>query len=293
MSQYTLQLLLISCVLIAPNRATPLCRLPTIVLSVGDCRILAANGDDVSSWGIRVGIGGSNDQCLVPSTVVNDTFVTTSELCGPGELNAHGVQMTTAQCRSRRGGLLSTSLPDAPTEGMNIRNPGWGKLGNSIDSAALATMDLLGRSVTMPVGLITSGQQSTASHLGLASGSVLLQMLKDADLIAARSFGLNVGSQSAVRPRRGSLVLGGYDQASIASSFTHFDISNPDEMQDRNCPLQVSVTRMTLELSSTDSTRGNGTGLSRPIIERADPTRFCIEPYVMAISVILASRLHR
>ncbi|GAB1314687.1 hypothetical protein MFIFM68171_04897 [Madurella fahalii] len=277
----TQQLFLSFCLLVSQSWAAPLCHPPTIELSLGDCRILGADeGEDVDSWGIRVSIDGASDLCLVPSTVVNHTFLTTDDLCGPDQLNAHGVQMSAAQCRSRRGGYISQPLSIVSTDGLGGANPGWGSLGNSIDSAAEATLHLLNQAVTMTVGLITSGQQSTASHLGLASGSVLLETLKNMGLIGARSFGLNVGSQSVLFPKRGSLVLGGYDQVSPAGSFAQFAISNPDQIHERHCPLQVSVTGMTLSMERTNNTAGNSTSLqSVPIIQRADPMRFCIEPY--------------
>jgi hypothetical protein len=258
------------------------CPSPIIVWALGNCTIIAADEvNDIHSWGIRLGVEGHGDLCLSPSTVVNHTFLTTDDICGPDQLDVQGVPMTLRQCRSRRGGSVPPNLLSVVSvDGLDPNNPGWTKLGNSIESAAQATLRWLGQSVTMTVGLITRGQQSTTSHLGLASGAVLLETLKSLGLIGRRSWGLNVGSQSVLHPRSGSLFLGGYDVASVASSgFSEFTVSNPDAMNDRNCPLQVTVSEMSLNARSPDRQGGNRTTyMSSTIIERAGGMKFCIEP---------------
>ncbi|KAK4119131.1 hypothetical protein N657DRAFT_650550 [Parathielavia appendiculata] len=249
---------------------------PTIHFSLGNCTIPSPNREDVYSWGIRMSIDGVDDLCVVPSTVVTHSFLTTEALCSGEELkDAEGVTMTPARCRSRRGGFISQlqSLPSAPTDGLDSTNPNWRALGNEISAAALATLKVFDERVAMVVGLITTGQQSTASHLGLASGSAFLRTLKDRGLIAARSFGLNAGSQSVEFPRRGSLVLGGYDRASFGSSAAvEYNIST-DKLNNRLCPLRVQVEGLSL-------TAGNDTDRrTETLIGLGNAFDFCIEPY--------------
>lgn len=264
--------------LLTRGHAATSCQAPVMQLPLGACNILIPGQSDVHSWGAPIGIEGASDLCLVPSTVLAHTFLTTESVCGDGnKVDVNNVEMTDAQCRSRRGGyiLSSENLPSASTDGLAAANPAWLDLKNSIDSASQGTLEIQDQEVTMTVGRIEKGQQSTASHLGLALDSVLLKTLKDKGLIGAQSFGLNAGSQSILAPRRGSLVLGGYDPASIGSHFWEFPIKNT-KLQDRHCPLQVKVN--TISLVGTVS---NGTA-SQPVNEtisgNAEPVDYCIEP---------------
>ncbi|KAL2136888.1 hypothetical protein VTI74DRAFT_614 [Chaetomium olivicolor] len=273
-------LLFLPGLLVALAWASPACLpSPVLQLSLGSCSVLSPGQPDVHSWGVLLGIDRADSLCAAPSTVLSNSFLTTDDLCTGSQLvDIQGLRLTDAQCRSRRGGYITQArpLPEAPTDGLAAANPNWIALGNNITSAAVATLRFLDQSVTMTVGLIRSGQQSTASHLGLDAGSVLLRSLKDKSLIAARSFGLNVGSQSAEFPRRGSLVLGGYDQASFASSsVAEYPISTA-KLNNRHCPLQVQVEKLTLSArrspNSTDTE-------DREIWGQANPVTFCIEPY--------------
>jgi len=124
----------------------------------------------------------------------------------------------------------------------------------------------------MVEGLITQGQQHTMSHLGLGEESTFLQALKDAGMIGAKSWGLNSGSQSHVSPRRGSLVLGGYDKSSIEGPTYDYPIAKPNLVNNRPCPLQVYVTRMNIHVQN-----GNKTD-QKEIVTAANKVKVCIEP---------------
>jgi hypothetical protein len=253
--------------------AVPSCQLPTIQLGLGNCTILDSNQTDVYSWGILIGVEGSNELCVVPSTVVNSTILQSSEICNSDQLNDNGVNMTLAQCRSRRGGFITRdAVPSAATDGLAQLNPGWVSLGNVIQYAANATLQLLTETVTMVEGLITQGQLSTASHLGLGEKSTLLQALKDAGLIGARSWGLNSGSQSVLFPRDGSLVLGGYDEASLVGPSFEYDIAVPNLLNNRPCPLQILVTELTLNINSPNRSE------SETIVDDSNKLTVCVEP---------------
>ncbi|KAK3317557.1 hypothetical protein B0T19DRAFT_293622 [Cercophora scortea] len=243
----------------------------TIELKLGNCTILGPEQADVNSWGIRIGVLNSSGLCVVPSTVVNTTFLTSSEICGDGQMvDVNGITMTAAQCRSRRGGYITrSSVPTAPTDSLDQQNQGWIGIKNVIQFAANATLQLLTETVTMVEGLITDGQQSTTSHLGLASSSILLQTLKGTGQIGALSWGLNSGSQSVEFPRDGSLVLGGYDSASLAGSFYEYDVVL-DKLNNRICPLQILITGLTLNINGE---------VVETIVDNSDKLAACIEPY--------------
>ncbi|KFX96148.1 hypothetical protein O988_05436 [Pseudogymnoascus sp. VKM F-3808] len=247
---------------------------PTIQLVLGNCTILAPDQTDINSWGIHIRVEDSTELCVVPSTVVNSTLLQSSEICDSDQLNDSGLIMTAAQCRSRRGGFITRSaVPNATTDGLELLNPGWTSLPNVIQYAADATLRLLTDTVTMVEVLITQGQQSSASHLGLAEESTLLKSLHDAGMIGAKSWGLNSGSQSVLYPREGSLVLGGYDESSLSGPFFEYDIAEPNLLNHRPCPLQILVSKLTLNIDDADQ---NG---SYDLIDAASKLTFCIEPY--------------
>ncbi|KAK4176682.1 hypothetical protein QBC36DRAFT_238415 [Triangularia setosa] len=249
----------------------------TVQFSVGNCTIRSPNQSEVQSWGTEIAINNGKTICMVPSTVLNDTFLTTTSLCQSSEqLKIHQVNMTPAQCASRRGGPISADkFRSVPISGL-VQNPGWALLNNSIEEAVEVSMQLSRQAITAVVGLITKGQNSAASHLGLATDSSILKILKDQGLIVARSFGLNVGSQSVQSPRRGSLVLGGYDQGSVANPFLHeFPIPQDDRLQDRHCPLQVKLTGLTLDIKMSNASETE----SRDIFSKSTGITVCVEPY--------------
>jgi len=248
---------------------------PTIELTFGRCSFIY-NDAEINSYGILVGVGNSSNPeniCVMPSTVVNSTMLQSSEICDSDQLD----NMTRAQCLSRRGGVVTRdALPSAPTDSLPGLNPGWVSL-MSIDTtvpwqyAVQAAVQLRDQTVTMIEGLITQGQQHTASHLGLAESSPLLQSLKDAGLIGARSWGLNAGSQSYSAPRVGSLVLGGYDEESIEGNFFSYDIPVPNPpLNNRPCPLKVKIVNMTLTVQN----------VSNSMVGPANSLTACVEPYV-------------
>ncbi|KAK3349008.1 hypothetical protein B0T25DRAFT_546981 [Lasiosphaeria hispida] len=248
---------------------------PTIQLSLGECFVLSPDQTtDVQSWGIRIGIENASEICIVPSTVVNSTFLTSSEICGDDQLDMQDVRMTKDQCRSRRGGFITkSSVPSFSTDGLDVLNPGWVGFSNKIAAAANATLKLLIQQIAVVEGLITEGQMSTTSHLGLASSSSFLERLKLLGRIGAKSWGLNSGSQSHLSPRGGSLVLGGFDQSSLAGPFFDYDITTAKPVENRFCPLQILVTGLRMNVQTANNT------LSRVLVDRSNKLEACIEPY--------------
>lgn len=262
---------------VAVAAASSGCTLPTIHLPLGNCTFSAPNQTDVDSYGILTGVGPATEVCLVPSVLVNATLLTSSELCAPEWLQPN---TTAAVCRSRRGGWINRAdLAAASTDGLADANPGWVDIMKTDTDVAFpyavnAVLQIRDASVTFVEGAISAGQQHTTGHLGLAEKSAFLQALKDADLIAARSWGLNSGSQSDRSPRGGSLVLGGYDEGSIEGRFYNYTIAR-SKLKGRPCPLQVALTGLTLRVSN-----GNGTVATRDWPTRANELNVCLEPHV-------------
>jgi len=248
----------------------------SLELSLETCDILSGNSSisDIHSWGIRISISGSDEICVAPSTVVNSTFLTSQSICDQNQLiDINELKMSPEQCRSRRGGWITTSkLPPANIAGLGDLNDGWGPLGNKIENAVTASLQFDDTSVTMIEGTIDEGQMSTQSHLGLASDSTLLKTLKDSGAIGSRSWGLNSGSQSAKSPRPGRLILGGYDSASRVGPFYDYPVLNTLQGK-RNCPLQVPITSLIVTIQ-----KGNDSGKSLPLVEESHPLVVCIEP---------------
>ncbi|KAK0729628.1 hypothetical protein B0H67DRAFT_3482 [Lasiosphaeris hirsuta] len=256
--------------------SAPFCQAPaTIQLSLGQCLVLSPDQTtDVQSWGVRIGVENASEICIVPSTVVNTTFLTSSEICGDDQLDMQGVTMTKEQCRSRRGGFITkAAVPSFSTDGLDVLNPGWVGFDNKITAAANATLQLLTQEIALVEGLITEGQMSTTSHLGLAASSSLLDRLQLLGRIGAKSWGLNSGSQSYSSPRDGSLVLGGYDSSSLAGPFFDYDITTTKPVENRFCPLQILVTGLTMNVQTANST------ISRTLVDRSNKLDACIEPY--------------
>ena len=140
----------------------------------------------------------------------------------------------------------------------------------------------------MIVPLITDAQNSAASHLSLDLGSVVLKILKDKALVAARSFGLDVGSQSTSFPRSGSLILGGYDKSRFSASSKSYLVAMKP-LSDRSCPFRVRVSNITLSVPYKDRNTNQTTQTPHRIVYRSDMTSFCIEPCVK-LSIALARR---
>ena len=274
-------LILLGLILVPSSASALCCPPPVIQLFVGNCTISTSDGD-VHSWGVKVRVGGTDDLCLVPSTFVSDTFLASEDVCSANRLqDANKLNLTSAQCRSRRGGFIPNGHPlqAASTDGIAEANPNWNASGNEIKTAAKATLEFLDEQVTMIVPLITDAQNSAASHLGLDLGSVVLKILKDKALVVARSFGLDVGSQSTSFPRSGSLILGGYDKSRFSASSKSYPVAMKP-LSDRSCPFQVRVSNITLSVPYKDRNTNQTTQTPHQIVYRSDITSFCIEPCV-------------
>ncbi|KAF1851418.1 uncharacterized protein K460DRAFT_329459 [Cucurbitaria berberidis CBS 394.84] len=185
--------------------------------------------------------------------------------------------MTQAQCRSYHGGLFDLTTAGASFKNISITgdlpaDPGWIKFNPSYSVAGETDLGLVSNVAipNMTVVVITAGLNFTAGHLGLGTHSVLLNHLKESSVIPSLGFGLNAGSQSTNNPRDGSLVLGGYDAASVTSPFSTYPMDYPDTLAGRYCPLQVHIQGLQLLLKGLDPIQ---------LIGEGDGHAACIEPY--------------
>ncbi|KAK4249857.1 hypothetical protein C7999DRAFT_29726 [Corynascus novoguineensis] len=192
--------------------------------------------------------------------------------------------MSSEICEGRGGLVDRNKLPTAPIDGLADNNPGWRSLMSMDESqarlqafqyAARAMLKLRDHNVTIVEGLATQGQQSSLSHIGLGEKSTLLRAFKDAGLIGALSWGLNAGSQSFEFPRDGNLVLGGYDDASIDGNVNYYDIAVPNLINDRPCPLQISLLGLNITVENGDGSEPD----EQNYLQRSGKFPVCVEPY--------------
>lgn len=255
---FYLAVLLVASLAFYPWGVEAACPKP-IWLPLSNCVIESANTPTVNSWGAQLTVGSPRGElCLVPSTVVNNTILMGTDICRPD----NNPNSTIEQCRSRRGNLFNvaaagTSFAPLPTSSL-VQDSGWALIMAPFEpfqQAGKTTLNMrLDASVNMPVAVVTSGNNHTTHEAGLGLNSVLLESLLDAGLIAVRAFGLNAGSQSAARPRAGSLTLGGYDQASVDGPFVDYpmDYALHESIVTRVCPIQVKIRRLTLRLAGRE-----------------------------------------
>jgi hypothetical protein len=201
--------------------------------------------DGVDSWGLQISIA-SQDLCVVPSTVVNNTVIIEAAICTNGNTS------DLAQCISHSGGTFNFRQPSSYYENISVQSlvpdDAWTSLNTAFSGAGNARIQFSSE-VTLPhfpIALVSEGQYLHANQLGLANDSTLLHSLVSAGLSSALGFGLFAGSQSAAHPRDGSIVFGGYDSALIDGMFTTYAISDSTKFNHRACPLQVDVLKVTL-----------------------------------------------
>jgi hypothetical protein len=249
----------------------------TVAFELSYCTVL---GTSVDSWGLTLNFSKPTQElsewfpiCVVPSTVVNSTLLISSEYC---QNYANG---TAAQCESLSGNTFNISTSEA-SYNTSTRNAvlGSNSVWSKINSQALVTGNtslFLPPDNTIPsypVGIITSGNNQNAGHLGLATDSQLLRAAIDNGLITQNGFGLGAGSQSVANPRDGKLVLGGYDQASINGPFSNFSIGDTSASEEV-CLLQVTITQLTLRFPLSE-----GSFSDFNITEAGIDIPACVEP---------------
>lgn len=69
-------------------------------------------------------------------------------------------------------------------------------------------------------------------------------------------------------------MLGGYDESSIDRPFYSYNFAKPNMLKNRPCPLQVSLTGMTLRVSNGSE----GAVATKAFLSRAIQLEVCLEP---------------
>jgi len=133
---------------------------------MGNCTLLANNNypDGVDSWGVQVGIALPPQYlCVVPSTVVNNTAVMSTEVC------QNDNSSTLDQCISRRGGefndngagSFNASSPQvalAPDPVWNSFNPPFTNAGyTNIEFSADISLS------NFPIAIVLNAENSSES----------------------------------------------------------------------------------------------------------------------------------
>ncbi|KAJ6262750.1 hypothetical protein Dda_1307 [Drechslerella dactyloides] len=241
---------------------------PPICLNLQNCT-------NVDAWGLQVEVGTSGSArqslCLVPSTVVNATYVLGTEICNG--------QNSNKTCQASHGGTLDyaslqnftvrdTSKLDTGVEGF------WNSLNGPVEKFGNVEFALAGFTQLndFEIGIVTNGTNFNVGQLGISPNSTFLKALKDQGYIDRLVFGFDAGSQSPYNPRPGHLVLGGYDQSRVVGNFAEFDINYDDDTEFRPCPFRVGIQKIDLKFDKDSETA--------PFIDmEANNPYACIEPY--------------
>jgi hypothetical protein len=217
---------------------------------------------------MTVGLGSPVQQlCLVPSTVVNNTLIIGTDDCPDSN-------STLEQCSVRYGGLFNVSEAGSSFTKVPLSilapDPDWVNFASPLPGFTLAGNTTMQLSYEMPVSnfpvaVITEGTTHNVGQLGLSVDSVFLDLLNSTGSV--HGFGLNAGSQSVLNPRSGSLVIGGYDQASINGIFTNYSVTY--HSIGRVCPFQVNIEKLVLRRPGVKDIELSSEGSEIPA---------CIEP---------------
>jgi hypothetical protein len=241
------------------------CDLPTLSLPLGPCNISISSQDDVYSYGLLLVVGGTR-LCSMPSTFASTPLFDHEDVCSLENLGGG----THEQCLSRRGNYLPATVATESADGLKGQNLNIEAFKIPIVKAARPTIELqAGRSVQVLSGLVTKWENHTNSHFPLDDRSTVLDQLKQAEMIGARSFALDVGSQTSSGGRRGQLTLGGWHPEMVKGPFFAYPMNYSQSRGERLCALQVGIEKL-------DVTVGGGEPV--PVISKDMNIVACIEP---------------
>jgi hypothetical protein len=259
-----------SLILIPLYAAAQSCSIAPFAVQLRNCTF--ASGTE--SWGNLIEIGSPPQRvCLVPSTVVNSTLVSQYSLCVKSNTLASN------QCESLRGGFYNETLSTTWTESAigdyndTRSNPTWDHFNApGLTKVGFETLKFPGGTDVALYGagvaLNQFGNNSNAGMIGLGKSSVFLDDAVLQNKSPSRSWSLDSGSLSLVKPRNGELVIGGYNKGRLDGSFRWSNIS--DMSGDRPCPLRTVIKDIRVLLP-------NGTEF--PLKSSAEDITACIEPY--------------
>lgn len=239
-----IRLAILVCLLRAIPAVTTSSAPAPLLLQLSNCTV---PGTSVDSWGLKLTLSAPAQYvCVSPSTAVNSMLVIGSEFC------QNYPNITMAQCESLCGNTFNTSAagtsynPSSPNA-ILAPNPVWAEISPQPLPAGATLLDLPPDDLIskLPIGIITDGDHQNVGQLGLATDSEFLQFAHCSGIIPTNGLGFNAGGQSITKPRDGSLVLGGYDLASIDGAFNYFPIGSASSSE-KACPFQVTITQLVL-----------------------------------------------
>ena len=273
LSRETVRFLIFSCFFLFLFRYSlaacdPPCTICPFAVPLGNCTF-----DSGMAWGVVVDVGTPPQRlCLSPSTVTNTSFLSLEELCTKSDPD-----MTRRQCENLRGGLFqanfsetwkSVSLQDYNS---SRSDPAWEHFNpGGIRKFGYDILDLPEGTTLygFPLGLNDISNKSNVGMIGLGINSTFLQTAESQKKAAGMLWSIDAGSQSKERPRKGELVVGGYNKKRVGGEFTWSDISPMSG--DRPCPLRTTIKGLKI-------TFPNGTALD--LMNSTEATKACIEPY--------------
>lgn len=206
--------------------------------------------------------------------MINSTLVSQESLCEVSQtFEPH-------KCEALRGGFFnensSTTWTDTSLSTYNdtrsnptwehFNPPGFTKVG--YDKIVFPNTDPAVTIFGAGIALNQYGNNSNAGMIGLGIDSVFLNDAVRSGQSGSKSWSLDAGSNSLVKPREGELVIGGYNFARTDGSFSWSNVSSM--AGDRPCPLRTKITGMSVTL---------GDGSIVPIMSSAEVSEACIEPY--------------
>ena len=231
----------------------------SVVLTTGECHVV-----DIFSYGVLL-FTGHTKLCAAPSTYSNIPLLASSDLCAGDSVG----NISEAQCRSRRDGLLPPGFLDLKRDGRHDDTEANGDLGSRplplVTGGGLNLDSRLARELDSATLDPSDGISHSASHLGLAENSTLLRYLKDNGHIDRLTWALDAGFSNSKSPRRGSLVLGGIDESTHPWHQYTINASRA-QLSGKKCPLSVVVGEFRLTIN----------GRSMTLLE--EPVEACIEP---------------
>ena len=220
------------------------CNLPVLNVPLGECIIPITDGitqGSVFSWGMPLLVHGIL-LCATPSLFTSTPFFDSREVCS----DAHRGEGTLAQCRSQHGNWL----PDLgnifqPFSQLKGQNENIDRFNIAVGKETKAPIQFEpGKEITMLSGIIENWENHTGHHLPMGPKSTVIQGLKNAGLIASRSWSLVVGSAS----RMGSIVFGGWQPALVKLPMIEYQMNYTQTVLGRLCELQVGIEQMDITI---------------------------------------------
>lgn len=220
------------------------CDLPLLSVPLGDCIVPINDGitqANVFSWGMPLLVHGIL-LCCTPSLFTSTPFFDSREVCS----DAHRGEGSLAQCRSKHGnwltdpGNLFQTFSQLKGQNENIE-----RFNVSVGKETKAPIEFQpGKSITLLSGIIENWENHTAHHFPVGPKSTAIQELKNAGLIASRSWSLDVGTAS----RKGTIIFDGWQPELAKLPMVEYKTNYTQAVNGRFCELQVGIKQIDITI---------------------------------------------